>query len=144
LVTAEGTNLVITQQTGRVLLGEAGKLAQGKRLEGITAFLNDHYNNTRKASNYSSINEIIVGAFESRVAFYLDYASKKFQKLIGEGIPMQTVWNEKVQQDFIDLSIYFADAFMLRTAFRQLEENKFVTSETKPVVEKCMQVYAIY
>lgn len=144
LVTAEGTNLVITQQTGRILLGEAGKLAQGKRLTGITAFLNDHYSESKKATNYSSVNEIIVGAFESRVAFYLDYASKKFQKLIGEGVDMQTVWNEKVQQDFIDLAIYFADAFMLRTAFKQLEEHKSINETTKPVVEKCLQVYAIY
>jgi len=144
LVTAEGTNLVITQQTGRYLLAEAGKLAKGQRLTGITSFLNEASSSTLKAANYSSVNDLIVAAFEKRVAFYLNYASNKFQKLIGEGMDLQTVWNEKVQQDFIDLSIYFADAYLLKTSFQQLEENKFVTEATRPTVEKSLQCYAIY
>ena len=143
LVTAEGTNLVITQQTGRFLLGEAQKLSKGKRLTGITSFLND-ITTPQKASSYSSLNELLVAAFETRVAYFLKYASSKFEKLIKQGMDIQTVWNEKVQQDFIDLSIYFADAYMLRTAFTQLQECAFVTEETRPAVEKCMQVYAIY
>jgi acyl-CoA oxidase len=145
LVTAEGTNLVITQQTGRYLLGEAHKLANGERLTGITAFLNDAATlATQKASSYSSVNEMLVNAFERRVAFFLDYASKKYQKLVASGLDVQTVWNEKVQQDFIDLAVYFADAYMLRNAFRQLDEDSHVTESTRPVVEKCLQTYAIY
>jgi len=145
LVTAEGTNLVITQQTGRYLLTEAGRLAKGERLTGITSFLNDAATlATQKATSFSSVNEMLVNAFERRVGFYLDYASKKFQKLIGEGLDMQTVWNEKVQQDFIDLAIYFADAYMLRNAFQQLQDNQFINDTTRPIVEKCLQCYAIH
>mmetsp|Transcript_17506 Transcript_17506/g.19687 ORF Transcript_17506/g.19687 Transcript_17506/m.19687 type:complete len:570 (-) Transcript_17506:333-2042(-) len=145
LVTAEGTNLVITQQTGKYLLSEAGKLAKGERLTGITSFLNDAKTlATKRATSFSSVNEMLVAAFERRVGFYLEYASQKFTKLIGEGLDMQTVWNEKVQQDFIDLSIYFADAYMLKNAFEQLQNNEFVNDTTRPVVEKSLQCYAIY
>lgn len=145
LVTAEGTNLVIIQQTGRFLLEEAQKLQKGEKLTGITDFLNDYaVSSTKKATNYSSINEMLVAAFNRRVAFYLDYASKKFQKLMSSGLDIQTVWNEKVQQDFIDLSMYFADAYMLRSAFEKLQSCDYVTESTRPHVEKAMQIYAIY
>lgn len=145
LVTAEGTNLVIIQQTGRFLLEEAQKLQKGEKLTGISDFLNDYaVSSTKKATNYSSINEMLVAAFNRRVAFYLDYASKKFQKLMSSGLDIQTVWNEKVQQDFIDLSMYFADAYMLRSAFEKLQSCDYVTESTRPHVEKAMQIYAIY
>lgn len=137
LVTAEGTNLVIIQQTGRHLLEEAQKLQRGEKLEGVTEFLNtSHSLLTKKASNFSSLNEIIVHAFEKRVAFFLNYAAKKFQKLVEQGLDTQTVWNEKTQQDFIDLSMYFADAYMLRSAFDQLNNNSWVNDTTRPIVEK--------
>lgn len=145
LVTAEGTNLVIIQQTGRYLLGEANKLSKGQKLTGITEFLNDiNLSSKKSASSYSSINEMLVYAFERRVAFFLNYASTKFAKLMSGGMDIQTVWNEKVQQDFIDLSMYFADAYMLKSAFRQLDESSFITESTRPHVEKVLQVYAIY
>ena len=145
LVTAEGTNLVIIQQTGKFLLEEAGRLQKGEKLTGITEFLNDSsILMTKKASNFNSINEILINAFEKRVVFFLDYATKKFNKLMSSGLDIQTVWNEKTQQDFIDLSMYFADAYMLRTAFRQLTDCEFVNDTTRPLVENVMQIYAIY
>ena len=145
LVTAEGTNLVVIQQTGRYLLEEAQKLQRGEKLHGITEFLNTSNSVlTKKASNFSSINELLVNAFEKRVAFFLNYAAKKFQKLMEQGLDIQTVWNEKTQQDFIDLSMYFADAYMLRNAFEQLSSSAHINDTTRPIVEKCLQVYAIY
>ncbi|CAI2361014.1 unnamed protein product [Moneuplotes crassus] len=144
LVTAEGTNIVVAQQTGKILLQGAAKLMQGEKLTGVTSFLNDQFLNPKKASDFSCVNQRIVAAFNARVCFHLSYASKKVQRLMGEGLDMQTIWNEKVQQDFIDIAMYFADAYLLKTAFRELEDNKFVTDETKPSVEKCLQVYAIY
>jgi acyl-CoA oxidase len=145
LVTAEGTNLVIIQQTGRYLLEEAQKMKKGQKLTGITEFLNDSaVLMTKKASNFSSINEILINAFNKRVAFFLDYAAKKFERLLKSGMDIQTVWNEKVQQDFIDLAMYFADAYMLKTAFEQLTTCEHLTDSTRPVVENVMQIYAIY
>lgn len=145
LVTAEGTNLVIIQQTGKYLLEEAQKLERGEKLSGITEFLNSSsVLLTKKASSFSSINEILVNAFEKRVAFYLEYAAGKFKRFVEKGLDVQTVWNEKTQQDFIDLSMYFADAYMLKSAFKQLYECEFLNDTTRPVVEKMLQVYAIY
>lgn len=145
LVTAEGTNIVIIQQTGRYLLEQAALLDKGKKLTGITAFLNDSsILAEKKASSYGTLNEMLVYAFEKRVAFFLNHASKKFTKLMASGLDVQTVWNEKVQQDFIELSMYFADAYLLRSAFNQLNESHYITENTRPIVEKCLQIYAMY
>ena len=54
LVTAEGTNLVIIQQTGKHLLEEASRLQKGEKLTGITEFLNtSNLLLSKKASNFS-------------------------------------------------------------------------------------------
>lgn len=145
LVTAEGTNLVIIQQTGKHLLEQAHKLKKGQKLTGVTEFLNNtSILKKKKATNFSSINEILVNAFEKRVAFFLEHSAEKYNKYLSKGLDPLTVWNEKTQQDFIDLSMYFADAYMLKNAFNQLYESEHLNDTTRPIIEKVLQVYAIY
>ena len=40
--------------------------------------------------------------------------------------------------------MYFADAYLLRTAFKYLYECENINDTTRPLVEKMIQVYAIY
>ena len=40
--------------------------------------------------------------------------------------------------------MYFADAYLLRTAFKYLYECEHINDTTRPLVEKMIQVYAIY
>lgn len=148
LTTAEGANNVILQQTARYLLGQCQKIIQGDSLDTICEYLSEHFPAEGKkqpvASNFKSLNEIIINAFQRRTAVFLSLVANKFQKLMGEGLSLETVWNEKTQQQFIKVSEYFGETFMITEAFNVLSSTSLIDDNSKEVIEKCLQIYAIY
>ena len=148
LTTAEGANIVILQQTAKYLLNQVEALKKGNKLDEITSYLADHISdeedNLPKASDFKSLNETLVHAFERRTAVFLKIVSDKFQTLLNQSLPFETIWNEKTQQQFIKVSEYFGETYMIREAFKVLASTEYLDDNTRPIIEKCLQIYAIY
>lgn len=122
-ITAEGANNVILQQTAKYLLEQCQKLMQGEELDEITQYFKLHFQESdshplTKSSDYKSLNEKIVAAFERRTVFFTRVAAEKFQKLLMEGKSIEETWNEKTQQQFIKAAEYFGETYMIQEAFR--------------------------
>lgn len=149
MVTAEGANNVILQQTAKYLLEQVQKLMEGEELDDITSYFKNHAQESQskplsKASDYKSINERLVVAFERRTFVFLRIAAERFQKYLAAGLTIEQVWNEKTQQQFIKAAEYFGETYMIKEAFSNLEGLGYVNEKTRPTIEKCLQIYAIY
>jgi len=149
LITAEGANNVILQQTAKYLLEQCQKLMNGEELDEITKYFVNHFQSDTmkhlpKATDYKSLNDKLINAFERRVVVFLRTAAEKFQKLVASGLTIEQVWNEKTQQQFIKAAEYFGEAYMIREAFHNLDNSEFLNEKTRPTIEKFLQIYTIY
>ena len=84
-ITAEGANNVILQQTGKYLLEQCQKLNNGEDLDEITQFLKNHIQISPTkhlpiASDYKSLNEKLIFAYERRVAVFFKNCCWKIPK----------------------------------------------------------------
>jgi len=148
-ITAEGANNVILQQTAKYLLEQCQKLMQDEELDGITSYFKNHSQVSGskplpKSHDFKSINEKIVAAFERRSVTFVKIAAEKFQKMLMEGMSIEQIWNEKTQQQFIKAAEYFGETYMIQECFKNLNDLVYVNEKTRPTIEKCLQIYAIY
>lgn len=86
-------------------------------------------------SELKSLNQKIISAFDRRVAVFLRIAAEKFQKEIASGLTVETVWNEKTQQQFINVATYFGEAYMIKEAFKNLD-SATINEKARPTIEK--------
>mmetsp|Transcript_41662 Transcript_41662/g.48090 ORF Transcript_41662/g.48090 Transcript_41662/m.48090 type:complete len:220 (+) Transcript_41662:3-662(+) len=121
----------------------------GEELDEITKYFVNHFQSDTmkhlpKATDYKSLNDKLINAFERRVVVFLRTAAEKFQKLVASGLTIEQVWNEKTQQQFIKAAEYFGEAYMIREAFHNLDNSEFLNEKTRPTIEKFLQIYTIY
>ena len=122
------------------MLEQYQKLNSGEELDEITQFLKNHIKirptkHLPKASDSKSLNEKLIFAYERRVAVFLKIVAEKFQKLIASGLTIETVWNEKTQQQFIKVAEYFGEEYMIKEVLKNLDSSA-MNEKTRPTIEK--------
>lgn len=145
IITAEGTNLVILQQTSRHILKAMQTVQQGGKCHGALEFFNDYEAIlVSKCKKFNTLNEQLVNAFRARVIYFASRVSKKFADHLADGLDMNTVWNEKCQAELIAVAQHFSEAYLLSQAFEEMSKQPNMTEGIRPIIEKFLQIYAIY
>ncbi|EFA74635.1 acyl-CoA oxidase [Heterostelium album PN500] len=148
LVTAEGENNILPQQTARFLLKEyKSVMVDGKtKLGETTQYLVDEQNapNTLTAllaatGKQWSDPAILVRVFAHRSAFLIARLARLIQEGLGSGRTMQDVWNS-LNVDCIRVSEAHSQLYILNSFATQLS---LVPLDARPVLVRLCQLYAL-
>lgn len=97
LLTAEGENYLLTQQTARYLLKSYGNLQNGQKPVGNAAYIGKKIDNTksRKESDFLSESRLLE-LFQGRANWLIETTAARMLKSAGNGQPENVIWDENL------------------------------------------------
>lgn len=82
-------------------------------------------------SHSATVEQQLCGYFEMRYKQELKRAGQKVKELMNQGLSFSSeIWNERVQQDMVNVGVYYGDYLLCRNFLRYLEGENFFTIRT--------------
>ncbi|ESO91273.1 hypothetical protein LOTGIDRAFT_105863 [Lottia gigantea] len=144
IITAEGENTVLYQQTARYLMKQVASVVSGQEVGGYTAYLNTDniYTNPINTSQHCRDLNILAGIYQNMAASVIKKTAHKLHHDMSSGLEQHVAWNNNMINLVKAAQVHSHLSTVL--AFITSLDNLISSQPIKSALTLLCQFYAIY